>query len=116
MLGSILSVVAVVISLGSLAVSFFTYRAAWPRVTVARHYLTIQPFEVYLQVKVINSGLGEIDVDGASCDLLGPTATVLPYRLKAAASHVVAFRSAPSPRWTDRHPSLSTLVSATAGL
>jgi hypothetical protein len=95
-LGSILSLIAIVVSLGSLAVSFFTYRAAWPRVTLVRHSLAIQPFEVYLQIKVINSGLGEVDLDGASCDLLGPTVTVLPYRLKAAASHVVGFRSSPS--------------------
>jgi hypothetical protein len=95
-LGSVLSVIAVVISLASLVVSYYTYRAAGPRVTMVRRSLAIQPFEVYLEVKVINSGLGEIDLDGASCDLLGPTVTVLPYRLKAAASHVIAFRSPPS--------------------
>lgn len=96
MLASVLAVVAVVISLASLAVSYLTYRAAGPRVTMVRHHLAIQSFEVYLEVRVVNSGLGEVDIDGASCDVLGPTVTVLPYRLKAAASHVVAFRSAPS--------------------
>jgi hypothetical protein len=95
-LGSVLSSIAVVISLASFAVSYFTYRAAGPRVTMVRQSLAIHPFEVYLQVKVINSGLGEVDLDGASCDLLGPTVTVLPHRLKAAASHIIAFRSPPS--------------------
>jgi hypothetical protein len=95
-LGSVLAVIAVVISLASLAVSYLTYRASWPRVTVVRHSLTIRPFEVYLEVKVINAGLGEVDLDGASCDLLGPAVTLLPHRLKAGASHVVAFRSEPT--------------------
>jgi hypothetical protein len=95
-LGSVLSVIAVVISLGSFAVSVLTYRSAGPRITLSRHSLDIQPFEVYLQVKVVNSGLGEVDIDGASCDLLGSTVTSLPHRLKASASHVVAFRSPPS--------------------
>ncbi len=70
MLGSVLSVIAVVISLGSFAVSVLTYRSAGPRITLSRHSLDIQPFEVYLQVKVVYSGLvvdtsaslaGEID-------------------------------------------------------
>jgi hypothetical protein len=108
-LGSVLSAIAVVISLASFAISYFTYRAAGPRVTVVRRSLAIQPFEVYLEVKVVNSGLGEVDLDGASCDLLGPTVTVLPYRLKAAASHVIAFRSPPSSAM-DRSASVTIYV------
>jgi hypothetical protein len=95
-LGSVLSVIAVVISLGSFVVSLAGYRAAGPRVTVIRHGLTIGPYEVYLQLKVANAGMGEVDIDGASCDLLGPTVTVLPHRVKGAASHLIAFRSPPS--------------------
>lgn len=96
MLGAVLSVIAVVISLGSFMVSLASYRAGVPRVTLVRHGMTIGPYEVYLEVKVVNAGMGEVDIDGASCDLLGPTVTVLPYRLKGAASQLIAFRSPPS--------------------
>jgi hypothetical protein len=91
-----LSAVAVVTSFASFVVSVLSYRAAGPRVTLTRHSLSIRPYEVYLQVKIINSGMGEVDVDGATCDLLGPTVTVMPHRLKAAASHVIVFRAPPS--------------------
>jgi hypothetical protein len=96
LLGYVLSAVAVVTSFASFVVSVLSFRAAGPRVTLTRHDLFIRPYEVYLQVKIINSGMGEVDVDGATCDLLGPTFTVMPHRLKAAASHVIGFRAPPS--------------------
>jgi len=65
-------------------------------VTLAGHSFSFFPSEVWLQIKIVNSGKGEIDVDGATCDLLGPTVSVLPHRLKAAASHLIIFRAVPS--------------------
>ena len=67
MLSATLSGAAVAISLASFVISYFTYRGTGPRVAAVRHTLIIYPKEVYLQVKVINSGLGEVDIEGANC-------------------------------------------------
>ncbi|MGH3697660.1 MAG: hypothetical protein ACRDRX_27390 [Pseudonocardiaceae bacterium] len=93
MLTYVLSVLALVTSMGSLGVSVLTYRTAGPKVTLTGHSFSFFPSEAWLQIKIVNSGKGEIDIDGATCDLLGPTVTVLPYRLKAAASHLIVFRA-----------------------
>jgi hypothetical protein len=89
----ILSALALATSITSLGVSILTYRTAGPKVTLVGHSYSFLQSEVWLQVKVANSGKGEIDIDGATCDLLGPTVTALPYRLKAAASHIIVFRA-----------------------
>jgi hypothetical protein len=70
-----------------------TYRADRPRVSAITHLFSIHDDEIWLQVRLANAGKGEIDLDGATCDLMGPTVTVLPYRLKSAASHVLLFRA-----------------------
>jgi hypothetical protein len=79
--------------MASLLVSILSYRTAGPKVTLLRHSFSLFPHEVLLQIKIANAGKGEVDIDGATCDLLGPTVTVLPHRLKAAASHVIVFRA-----------------------
>lgn len=92
MFASIVSALAFLTSATSLAVSILTYRTAGPKVGSAGHLFTFFPGEVWLQIRIVNSGKGEIDIDGATCDVLGSTSTVFPYRLKAAASYVVVFR------------------------
>jgi len=89
----VFSALAFATSLGSLTVSILTYRTAGPKVALGSHNFSVFPSELWLQVKVLNTGKGEVDVDGASCDLLGPTVTALPHRLKPASSHVLQFRA-----------------------
>lgn len=89
----IFSGLALVTSLASLGVSVLTYRMAGPKVTLASQSFTVVSSELWLRIKVVNVGKGEIDIDGATCDLLGPTRTTLPHRMKSASSHVVEFRA-----------------------
>ena len=86
------SSLALATSLCSLVVSIMTYRSAGPRVSVAAHAFSLRNGELWLEVRLANAGKGEVDLDGATCDLLGPTVTILSYRLKAAASHTLLFR------------------------
>lgn len=79
--------------MGSLLLSIMAYRSERPRVSVATHLFSIHDDEFWLQVRLANAGRGEIDLDGATCDLMGPTGTNLPYRLKAAASYLLLFRA-----------------------
>lgn len=109
MLTYVFSALALVTSLASLGVSVLTYRTAGPKVTLVGHRFSLLPHEVWLKVKIVNAGKGEIDIDGATCDLLGPTVTVLPYRLKAAASHLIVFR-APLPEGLGRSGSVTVNV------
>lgn len=105
----VFSALALVTSLASLGVSVLTYRTAGPKVALVGHSFSLFPHEVWLQIKIVNAGKGEIDIDGATCDLLGPTVTVLPYRLKAAASHLIVFR-APPPAGLGRSGSVTVNV------
>lgn len=93
MLTYVISALALATSMSSLIVSILNYRTAGPKVTLIGHSFSFFPQEVLLRIKIANIGKGEVDIDGATCDLLGPTSTVLPYRLKAAASHLVVFRA-----------------------
>lgn len=89
----LLSGFALVVSIGSLIVSIMTYRSEWPRVSVARHSITIHDDELWLQVQLVNAGKGEVDINGATCDLMGPCVSHMSYRLKAAASYDLMFRA-----------------------
>lgn len=109
MLVYVFSALALVTSVASLGVSILTYRTAGPKVTLLGHSFSLFPHEVWLQIKIVNAGKGEVDIDGATCDLLGPTVTALPYRLKAAASHLIVFR-APSPAGLGRSGSVTVNV------
>jgi hypothetical protein len=90
----IISLVAAAISACSLAVSILTYRS---RVEVLGHEFEIRGTDLWLSVKVSNSGRGEVDIDGATCDALGATTTQLPYRLKSGSSQVLSFRAGLAP-------------------
>lgn len=98
MLTYVLSGLALLTSLASLGVSVLTYRMAGPRVTLDSHSFTVLGSEVWLRLKIVNAGKGEIDVDGATCDLLGPTVTLLSHRMKSASSHHLEFRAPVEPR------------------
>ncbi len=89
----VLSSLALATSLASLVVSILNYRSSGPRIRVVSHTFAVRSGELWLEVKVANAGKAEVDLDGASCDVLGPTANTLPYRLKSAASHVLVFRA-----------------------
>jgi hypothetical protein len=93
LIANVLSGLALLTSACSLLVSIISYRSAGPRVVIAKHSFSIRQDELWLAVRLANTGKGEIDLDGATCDLLGPTVTALPYRLKAAASHELFFRA-----------------------
>jgi hypothetical protein len=93
----IISLVAAAISACSLAVSILTYRSSGSRVEVLGHEFEIRGTDLWLSVKVSNSGRGEVDIDGATCDALGATTTQLPYRLKSGSSQVLSFRAGLAP-------------------
>jgi len=97
LLTEVISSLALSASVCSLVVSILTYKNAGPRVAVTSHTVIVRSGELWLEARLSNVGKGEIDVDGATCDLLGPTTTALPYRLKAASSHVLTFRSQVTP-------------------
>jgi hypothetical protein len=78
----VFSGLALVTSLASLCVSVLTYRMSGPKVAIDSHSF---------KLKMVNAGKGDIDIDGATCDLLGPTVTALPHRMKSASSHHVEF-------------------------
>jgi hypothetical protein len=84
---------ALCVSIASFTVSVLTFRSSGPRVELNSHSVAVRSGELWLELKLVNRGRAEIDVDGASCDLLGPTVNALPHRLKPAASHVVLFRA-----------------------
>ena len=88
-----LSALALAVSLASLVVSILGHRASGPRVEIARHAFTVQDTELWLELRVANVGRGEINIDGATCDRLGSTTNALPFRLLAAASHPLHFRT-----------------------
>ena len=92
-LAYVFSGLALASSLASLSVSVLTYRMAGPRVTLDSQHFTVLGNEVWLRVKIVNVGKGEIDVDGATCDLLGSTVTTLPHRMKSASSHHIEFHA-----------------------
>jgi hypothetical protein len=91
---------ALLISLASLVVSILGYRSSGPRVSVASHAFSVRANELWLEVRLANAGAGEIDIDGATCDVLGPTVTTLPYRLKSGSSHLIQFRARLEPELT----------------
>lgn len=93
MLTYLFSGLALATSLASLTVSVLTYRMAGPKVALDSHSFTVLGNEVWLRLKIVNAGKGEIDIDGATCDLLGPTVTALPHRMKSASSHHVEFHA-----------------------
>lgn len=109
MLTYVFSALALLTSMASLGVSIVTYRTAGPKVALAGHGFSLFPHEVWLQVRIVNAGKGEVDIDGATCDLLGPTVTLLPHRLKAAASHLIVFR-APTPEGLGRSGSVTVNI------
>jgi len=89
----VFSGLALITSLASLGLSVLTYRMAGPKLTLVGHSFSFLANEVLLQVKIANAGKGEVDIDGATCDVLGPTVSTLPHRMKAASSHLVDFRA-----------------------
>lgn len=93
MVATIIAGVALAASLGSLTVSILSYRSSGARVSVLQHILEVAEGEARLEAKLVNSGREEIDIDGATCDLLGPTGTVLPHRMKSGSSIVLIFRA-----------------------
>lgn len=93
MLTYVFSGLALATSLASLCVSVLTYRMAGPKVAVGSYSFALLGNEVWLKLKLVNAGKGEVDIDGATCDLLGPTVTALPHRMKSASSHHVEFRA-----------------------
>jgi hypothetical protein len=88
---------ATVVSLIALAVSIAANRSAGPRVSVLGSQLSGSGTDLWLQVKVCNSGRGEINLDGAWAGWLGATLTELPIRLRSGSSEVLVFRSSISP-------------------
>lgn len=92
-----ISGVAVVVSIVALLASIAANRSAGPRVSVLASRLSGSGTDLWLQVKVCNSGRGEIDLDGAWAGWLGATLTELPARLRSGSSAVLSFRSTISP-------------------
>lgn len=93
MMSAILAMVAIAISLAALTVNFLTYRSAGPKVSLLDHRFEIFPTEVWLKVRVTNAGRGEIDLDGATCDALGPTYTLLTHRMRSSSTHLLEFKA-----------------------
>jgi hypothetical protein len=89
----VFSGLALITGLTSLGLSILTYRMAGPRLTLVGQSFSFLANEVWLQIKIANAGKGEVDIDGATCDLLGPTVSTLPHRMKAASSHLIEFRA-----------------------
>lgn len=92
-----ISLVAAVISACSLAVSILTYRSSGSRVLVVHHEFELRGTDLWLSAKIANSGRGDVDIDGATCDALGPTTTQLPHRLKSGSSQTLTFRAPLAP-------------------
>lgn len=92
MLATTISAAALLISGLSLVVSLLGYRASGPRLTIVESRFSVKPEELWLEIRIANSGRGEITVEGATCDLLRSCATVLPHRLKGAESLTLTFR------------------------
>lgn len=88
----IIAAAALVTSVASLVVSILNYRSSGPRVTITWHRFSIRAAEIWLEVRLANAGGGEVDLDGATCDLLGPTISTL-QRLKSGSSHLLEFRT-----------------------
>jgi hypothetical protein len=83
---------AAVVSIGSLVVSTLTYRASGPRVSVSDFDIENRDGEWWLQIRVINSGRSEVDVEAAWTNWLGPTASDLPHRMKGGSSKNLIFK------------------------
>jgi hypothetical protein len=87
-----ISLGAAVVSLGSLVVSVLTYRASGPRVTVGAYEIANRAREWWLQIKVVNSGRSEVDIEAAWTNWLGATVSDLPHRMKGGSSKNLIFR------------------------
>lgn len=88
----VVSLAALVVSIGSLSVAYMGYRSSGPRVVVTDHKLTARHGEFWLEVKVTNSGRSEIDIEGAWTEWLGAATTSLPFRLPAGSSKILLFQ------------------------
>lgn len=89
----IIASVAALISACSLVVSFLNYRSSGSRVYVVTHSFDVRGTDIWLSAKVANAGKTEVDLEGATCDALGPTTTQLPERLKSGSSLTLTFRA-----------------------
>ena len=93
LLPELISGLALMTSVLSLAVSILSHRAAGPKVKLLSHTFLVRGRELWLEVRVANAGRGEVGLDGASCDVLGPTLSLLPHRLRSGSSVVLTFRA-----------------------
>ncbi len=96
---------ALLVSLLAMLVAYANYRASGARIRITGHNLTIRNGEHWLQVRLVNSGRAEVDVEGAWTDRFGATSSTLPKRLAGGSSIVLLFRSPPS-----RAPSSAALT------
>jgi hypothetical protein len=87
-----LSAGALVVSVFALLVSLSANRTAGPLVSVTDFQLAFETDKWWLEVKVVNSGHSDIDLDGAWAGWFGATLTELPVRLASASSKPIVFR------------------------
>lgn len=84
---------ALAVSALSLTLSFMSYRAAGPRISIVDYRLTFDPQgECWLEVKVSNSGRSDVTLDGSWANWLGATVSTLPHRLTSGSSYSMMFR------------------------
>lgn len=88
----VISTGAAVVSLGSLVVSVLTYRASGPRVAISDYDIANRGGEWWLQIRVVNSGRSEVDVEAAWTNWLGATVSDLPHRMKGGSSKNLVFK------------------------
>lgn len=88
-----ISGVAALVSGAALMVSAAANRAAGPRVSILSSKMSGRGTDLWLTVKISNSGRSEIDVDGAWAGWLGQTNTEMPIRLLGGSSKTLVFIS-----------------------
>jgi hypothetical protein len=86
-----ISGVAAAVSVAALTVSVAANRAAGPRVSILNSKLSGSGTDLWLNVKISNSGRSEIDVDGAWTGWFGPTTTTMPISLRGGSSAILTF-------------------------
>jgi hypothetical protein len=88
-----ISAVAAAVSIAALMISIAANRASGPRVSILSSKLSGTGPDLWLAVKISNSGRSEIDVDGAWAGWFGQTNTTMPIRLQGGSSKVLTFIS-----------------------
>jgi hypothetical protein len=88
-----ISGVAAAVSVAALMVSVAANRVAGPRVSILSSKVSGAGADLWLTVKISNSGRSEIDIDGAWAGWFGQTTTSMPIPLRGGSSSSLTFIS-----------------------